>query len=119
MLRDFTHKKILCKNVRLLSNMFSQGTGLMFRSSSSVYDTAWIFVFPKPRRDAITMWFVFFSIDVILLDSEKKIISFKTLHPWQTCVLPMPVRFIVEVEEGFVRKNRLKIGQKLSFELKK
>ncbi len=44
----------------------------MFRRKQNL-----LMVFKKPRKIRLHMWFVFFSIDVLVLDEEKRIVEIK------------------------------------------
>lgn len=87
----------------------------MFRSRKSVCDTAWIFFFNKPTKVSVTMFFVFFSIDVIFLDSKKKVIGIKTLYPWQTYTFKKEISYFIELEFGAIKKYSIKKGDILKF----
>lgn len=52
--------------------MFSQALGLMFRKKQNLLMT-----FPKERKISLHMFFVFFPIDVLILDKNKKIVEIK------------------------------------------
>ncbi len=65
---------------------------------------------------AIDMFFVFFPIDVLWLDSDKKVVDFKTnVKPFALPIKPrMPARFVVELPKGFLKG--VKLGDKVIFE---
>jgi uncharacterized membrane protein (UPF0127 family) len=58
-------KVLLTKKVIHRKNIFSKGFGLMFHSR--IFDEAHVFYFKHARRLSLTMFFVFFPIDVIFL----------------------------------------------------
>lgn len=107
--------KIICSRIVLCDNMLRQGSGLMFRSENSVKDTAWIFYFKRPRRISLTMLFVFFPIDAIFLDSNKKIVEITSLQPWSFYNPKIKTNYCIELEYGAVQMKKLKIGDKLVF----
>ena len=59
-------KTLYCKSI------FSQARGLMFRSKRNL-----VMKFPSEKKISLHMFFVFYPIDVLVLDSERKIIEIK------------------------------------------
>lgn len=70
-------KKVLAKEIVHLKSFHKIGTGLMFKSRKSCENKAFIFHLNPKIKYSITMWFVFFEVDVILLDKDKKVIEIK------------------------------------------
>ena len=73
--KNRTTKTVLCQRKKVLSTVFQQARGLMFRRK--ITETAYIFTLTKPRRIDLHMFFVFFPIDVLFLDEDKKIVEMK------------------------------------------
>lgn len=65
-------KKIISRKERVCKGLFSQGLGLMFRKKHNL-----IMIFNKPRKISLHNLFVFYSIDVLLLDENFKILEIK------------------------------------------
>ncbi len=65
---------VIAKNIEFARTMLTQSLGLMFRKSMP-HGFSMIFIFKKPSRVNIHMLFVFFQIDVIFLNEEKKVIT--------------------------------------------
>ncbi len=61
-----SEKEIVCKSI------FSQALGLMFHRKHNL-----IMVFKEERRISLHNFFVFFPIDVLVLDKEMKIVEIK------------------------------------------
>ncbi len=108
-------KKVICNNIVYCNNIFSKGFGLMFRTEKSVDDTAWIFPFRNPRKISLTMLFVFFPIDAIFLDGDKRILEMTSLKPWSFYNPRKEANYCLELKYGSIIKKRLKIGDKLDF----
>jgi len=70
-------KKIIAKEIVHLKSFHKIGTGLMFKSRNSCKDKAFLFHLNPKRKYSIIMWFVFFAIDIILLDEKFKVIGMK------------------------------------------
>ncbi|KYC44767.1 MAG: hypothetical protein APG12_01098 [Candidatus Methanofastidiosum methylothiophilum] len=98
-------------------NFFELSRGLMFRKDITGSNEAYIFVLNRERKAAITMLFVFFSIDVIWLDSKFEVIdskenvksfSFHTGHKGKA-------KYFIEMPLGAIKKHKIKIGDKIIF----
>ncbi len=61
-----SHQEIVCRT------FFSQLRGLMFCRKNNL-----VMVFPTERNISLHMWFVFFPIDVLVLDAKRKIVDIK------------------------------------------
>ena len=107
--------KVLVHNVVYCDHLLRQGTGLMFRSRNSVNDTVWWFRFKSPRKVTITMFFVFFPIDVIFLDDKDRIIEIRQdLKPFTNYTSKNEVHAFIELEKGVVKNRSLRVGMRLS-----
>jgi uncharacterized membrane protein (UPF0127 family) len=98
-------------------NFFELSRGLMFRKDISESNEAYIFVLDRERKAAITMYFVFFSIDVVWLNSKFEVIdtkeniksfSFYTGHKGKA-------KYFVEMPIYSIRRHDIKIGDKILF----
>lgn len=70
-----------------------------------------IFVFKNEKRRSLHMFFVFFPIDVLFLDKNKKIIEIKrNLKPFSSYRSKKKAKFIVELAEkhNYKLKNKFK-----------
>ncbi|HNR43946.1 MAG TPA: DUF192 domain-containing protein [Methanofastidiosum sp.] len=98
-------------------NFFELSRGLMFRRDISESKEAYIFVLDKERKAAITMMFVFFSIDVAWLNSKFEVVdikenvksfSFHTGHKGKA-------KYFIEMPQGSIKKHNIKTGDKVLF----
>tara|TARA_Y100000310_G_C20565550_1_gene755286 strand:- start:242 stop:601 length:360 start_codon:yes stop_codon:yes gene_type:complete len=64
--------QVVSRKEKYCNNVFSQGLGLMFSKRKNL-----VMVFNKERKISLHNCFVFFPIDVLVLDSDKKIIEIK------------------------------------------
>lgn len=99
---------IISKNLRFCRSFLAKGTGLMFRFPKNF---AYIFEFSTPKKRPITMWFVFFAIDIVFVDDEGKVVEvvedlkpFYNYYPKETSVS------FIELPSGSVSKFKLKAG---------
>jgi hypothetical protein len=107
--------KVIARNIVYCDSFLKKATGLMFRSKSSVKDSAWIFTFKKSSSFTITMFFVFFPIDVILLDKNNKVIGLiKNLKPFRNYSVNIKTTSFIELKQGSISKFNISIGKKIS-----
>ena len=101
-------------------NFFELSRGLMFRKNISEANEAYIFVLDRERKAAITMMFVFFSIDVVWLNSKFEVIdikenvksfSFYTGHNGKA-------KYFIEMPIDSIKKNNIRIEDKIFFPFK-
>ncbi len=73
-----------------------------------------IFDFEKAEEIHLHMCFVFFSIDVLLLNKNKKIVEIrKNFKPFTFYSSKRQARYVVELPTG--HKYKFKIGDKVEF----
>ena len=70
MLKNNNNNRILAKEAKLCKNSFSKALGLMFSRKSRTL----LFVFSKEKMVSLHMFFVFYPIDVLFLDKNKKVV---------------------------------------------
>lgn len=62
------------------------------------------------------MVFVFFPIDILFLDKNKKVIEMKkNFRPFSFYTPEKKARYILELPEGTIKKTRTEIGDKIRF----
>jgi len=110
------NNNIIASKIIYCDSFLRKGTGLIFRSKSSVDDTAWIFRFKNPRKVGITMIFVFFPIDILLLDQHNTIVELKeNLKPYQFYNSKVKIYSFIELKQGTIHKYSLKKGETVKF----
>lgn len=91
-----------------------QSSGLMWRWPKKPF--AYIFPFKRKRRVGITMWFVFYPIDIILLDENNEIIEVvEHLKPFTNYFSKNKIKCFIELPSGSIKKYRLKSGSNISW----
>lgn len=97
--------------VIMANSFFSRFKGLMFRLKPLIDEGLFI----RPCN-SIHMCFMFFSIDVVFLDKQNRVVAWKEqLRPWQ---FVLPVRFAystLELPVGTIQKYDIQIGQVLKY----
>jgi uncharacterized membrane protein (UPF0127 family) len=105
----------IAKNIDFARTMFSQVMGLMFRKSIP-YDYSMIFILKKPSQVGIHMLFVFFPIEVIFLNEEKKIRGLFRLRPWVGYKAMEDIKYIIEMKAGTIEMFHLCTGEEMEFD---
>ncbi len=106
---------ILAREVKYATSIFSRALGLMFHRDIT-QDFAMIFSMRKTMTVGVHMLFVFFAIDVIFLDDNKKVIGTGTLKPWLGHKQMKGVKYLIEMHQGTVEAYDIRIGDILEFE---
>jgi uncharacterized membrane protein (UPF0127 family) len=107
--------EIIAKKVKFANNIILRAKGLMFEKESN-FNYSLIFEFPKESKIgcSLHMLFVFFPIDVIFLNSEKKVVDLATLKPWSLGYTPKRAsKYVIETQVGTNKK--IKINDTLSW----
>lgn len=98
--------------IRRLRTPWSQARGLMFRWPKKPF--VYWFVFSKARRLHITMFFVFYPIDLIFLAADGTVVELKKqLKPFTHYVSACPASQFLEVPAGYVDQHKLELGMML------
>jgi len=93
----------ISKKEHFCKSSLSQARGLMFRRRRNL-----VMVFPKERKIKLHMFFVFYPIDVLILDEKKKIVEIKRdFRPFTFWSSEKKGRYVVEL--GF--PGEYKVGQ--------
>jgi len=79
---------------------------------------AMLFVFPEPSEQCMWMKDMKFSLDMVWLDSSKKIVKIAEAvapetYPKAFCA--DNTKYVLEFNSGVAQENNLKIGQNLNF----
>ena len=112
MIFNKTRKSILSKKYVLCSSFFLKSLGMMFR----IRPKALIFAFEKEKNVPLHMLFVFFPIDVIYLDKNKKVVEIKkALKPFTFYKPQKKSKYVVELPAGAIQKSGTSLGDKIKF----
>ena len=106
-----TKKHVLC-TYRLCDSVFAKARGLMF--SWKKPDFGLVFAFKRPVRTPLHMLFVFYPIDVLFLDKQRRIVEIKRGFMPFTIYSPLcRANYIVETVAG--KTKGCKVGDILAF----
>ena len=104
--------KVLAKKIKLCKNPFSKAWGLMFSKKNK----SLIFIFDKEKIISLHMLFVFYPIDVLFLDKNKKVVEVKeSFKPFRFYIPKNKAKYVVELPYGIIKKTKTEIGDTISF----
>lgn len=81
-------------------------------------DAAMLFEFPETYEQCMWMKDMKFSLDILWLDSSKKIVKVAeniTPETYPRTFCAEDTKYVLELNAGVVKKNNLKVGQNLNF----
>ena len=108
-------KRIIISNVKLAKTHWERTKGLMFEEKKK-FNYALIFEFPRESRigTSLHMLFVFFPIDVLFMNKEKKVVDKVTLNPFIPNYTPKKAaKYVIELPKGKAKK--IKVGEKVEW----
>ena len=106
MLYNKTQRKKVIEKVRFANGFFGKFRGLMFERKKN-FDYGLVFEFGSEKRieASIHMMFVFFPIDAVYLDSQKKVVDVATVKPFSLNYTPKKkAGFLIELPAGTAKK---------------
>lgn len=102
---------IISLNLQIADTYFKRLKGLMFTKELSAQNSLQII----PCKEIHT-FFMNYNIDVLYLDSNNKIISIdENLKPCKIGKLVINAKYIIELPDGKIKENDIKVGQTVSF----
>ena len=114
MLKNITKKNIIVNNSKVCKSIISKAIGLMF--SKKIIDDCLIFIFDKEMRVDLHMFFVFYPIDVLFLDNNKKVIEIKeNFKPFTLYSPKNKSKYVIEIPKNTVRLKQIKVNDILEF----
>ena len=107
MLRNKSRNILLSEKVEIANTSAKRARGLMFRRK---FDRALIFNLPTESRAyaSLHMLFVFFPIDVLFLDGNKRVVDIKrNFKPFSLNYTPKKAsKYVVELPLGRIKKTK-------------
>jgi uncharacterized protein len=104
MIRNATRKFTIMKRQKSAGSLLSQGIGLMFHRKP---DYGLVFILGAEKRISLTNVFVFFPIDILFLDKEKRVVEIKKgFRPFTLNYTPKArFAYIIELPCGVLKKT--------------
>ena len=114
MIKNKTKNFVLAKNKKILFSVFSKAKGLMF--SKRINDTGYIFIFSKPKRIDLHMFFVFYPIDVLFLAKNKKVVEIKeNIKPFTFYFSKNEAKYVIELPQETIKNSKTKLKDFIEF----
>ncbi|MBT3464804.1 DUF192 domain-containing protein [archaeon] len=114
MLINKTNNKKIVSKIKFCKSILSKSKGLMF--SKKILDEGLVFIFKGNVKIGLHMFFVFFPIDVLFLDKDKKVVEIKqNFNPWTTYHPKIKSKYIIELPNNAIKKSKTKIGDVIEF----
>lgn len=110
------HKRIsvlISENARICSSTLEKAIGLMFGKEKS--DFCIIFPFDKPEKVSLHMMFVFYPIDVVILDSEHRVIETASMFPFSFFTSKSKAKYVIELPHRKCKAAGIAKGSMLSW----
>ena len=115
MIKNLTSKKKIASKKIMARSFMSRVRGLMFTLPKE--DTGLVMVFEKEMIISLHMFFVFYPIDILWLDSKKRVVEFrKFAFPFMPWIEPgKKAMYVVELPVYSIDGSKTKVGDKISF----
>jgi uncharacterized membrane protein (UPF0127 family) len=112
MIKNISQSKVIVGSLEICNSVFSRGLGLMFRKKLA--DKGLVFIFNSERKRSLHNLFVFWPIDVLFLDSQKKVVEVKhNFKPFRFYFPKKKAQYVIELPSGSA--SSCEIGHTISF----
>ncbi len=114
MIRNETKNVVWLGNVRIADNFFRRFKGLMFEKG---IDYALVFILPAETRanSAIHMFFMLEDIDVVWLDSSRRVVDFRKARRMRLYCPKKPAKYIIEGPVGLIETLKIEEDDLISW----
>lgn len=113
-LKTKNNSDLITKNIINRTNIFQKGTGLMFHKK--ILNEAHIFYFKHAQVLKLTMFFVFFPIDVIFINNGKIVDLKENFKPFTNYTPKAKADIFIELPAGFIKKFGLGLNKEILIE---
>lgn len=118
MLSNKSKKTILARKTRFCKTPFSKSVGLMF--SRRLEGKALIFIFSREKIIPLHNLFVFYPIDVLFLDNDKKVVEIReNFRPFTFYTPKNKANYVIELPQGAVKQSKTEVDDKIEFQIRK
>ena len=122
MIENATKKNVLVRKTETADSVGKKTKGLMFRDSLAK-DAGFLMNFKRDGKHEIWMPFMRFSIDIIFIDKDKRIVDIRhsalpigwNPKTWRVYKPKEKARYILEVNAGHSKKTKTEVGDILEF----
>lgn len=100
------------KRVRNFSSLWQKTKGVIGEVEPADYGDG----IALPDTNSIHTFFVGFSLDLVFLNRESKIVRLvENLKPWRISPIVFGTKTVLELKQGSIKHLRLKVGDWVSF----
>jgi hypothetical protein len=101
-------------DVQVASTPVQQATGLMFRAEMPQHE-GMLFLFPEPKQQCFWMKNTLIPLTAAFVADDGTVVNLEDMQPQttQSHCSAKPVRFVLEVNQGWFAKKGLKAGMRL------
>ena len=111
--KNVTRNTIIASRSRIADSAVKRVVGLMF---SKPTEAAMILKFPKDTSISLHTYFVFFPIDILLVDGRLRVVELvPAMQPFTTYSSKSRASYVVELPAGTIKKTRTKVGDEIAF----
>jgi uncharacterized membrane protein (UPF0127 family) len=114
MIEILKDKKRLC-SARVADTFFSRFMGLMFKKRLPDDEGLLIEYSPYFGSKSIHGFFMRFPIDLIFINRSKQVVELTNLKPWRIYSPKEDCKWVLEVNEGFIKDRQIMVPDVLSF----
>ncbi|KPU62580.1 hypothetical protein EP1X_07720 [Thermococcus sp. EP1] len=116
MLINKTKNQVWNGRVKVADTFFKRFRGLMLTPEVNY---ALVFILPTESRinASIHMFFMFQSIDVLFLDSSRKVVDLKRAKPWRVYMPKESAKYIIEAPVGVINAIHAEIGDEIDWQV--
>lgn len=111
-IKNKSKNNLVCK-ARKARGVIGRARGLMFRRKLDSGEGL-LMRFPH-KGNVVHSLFMRFGIDLVFLDSQKNVVELYTLKPWRFYKPKKTCYWLIEVNQGAIRKKNVEIGDKIEF----
>ena len=112
MIINKTKDTIISKDYKICKTSISKAIGLMF----SFKPLTLLFEWKQEKIRKLHMFFVFFPIDVLWLDKEKKVIATKErLMPFSLAKVIKPAKYVIELSQETIKNTKTEVNDLINF----
>ncbi|HDH28193.1 MAG TPA: DUF192 domain-containing protein [Euryarchaeota archaeon] len=94
---------------------FSRFRGLMLKPGLALDEGLLIEYSPHLGSKSVHGFFMRFPLDLVFIDSDKRVVEIALLRPWRIYNPRVDCRWVLELNAGFAERHGLKVGDVLSF----
>lgn len=114
MIKNLSKNRILAKDHEECKTTFSKAKGLMF--TFPLKNKGLVFIFEKEKRISLHMFFVFYPIDLIFLNKNKRIVEMKeNFLPFNLYMSKRKAKYVLEFPIRTIKMTKSEIGDKIQW----